>query len=726
MATSFFNLAALNGSNGFIVNGPAAKYDLGRSVSKAGDVNGDGIDDVIIGADCTGNGESIAQPGYSYVLFGTSSGFPANFSLSTLNGSNGFVIKGIAADDSTGCSVSSIGDVNNDGLDDLIIGARFSDAKGNNSGRTYVVYGQQGSFPKTLELSSLNGSNGFVINGITADDRFGRAVNTASDVNNDGIEDFIIGARLANPDDKRNAGQSYVVFGKQGGFSASFDIASLNGSNGFAIDGINNGDDLGFSVASTGDLNGDGFSDVVIGALGADPNSKQNAGQSYVIFGKSGGFPARVNLSALNGSDGFRINGLAAGDNLGHSVNRAGDINGDGLDDLIVGSPEADSNGNLSTGRSYVIFGQRSGFAAQFDLTTLNGSNGFSINGLAAGDLLGSDVSEVGDINNDGIDDFAIGAPGANVDGKNDAGQVYLIFGRRSGFSATLDLANLNENEGLIFNGIVAEDEIGRAISAAGDVNNDGIDDLIIGAYTAEPAGFHSGQVYVVYGGPTLKGNLASNGLKLVPPLIDASAVTSGSITVNLATNSLTINAAQPSQQTVTGFTDVIGTALNDQITGNDNANILNGNEGNDRLLGGGKRDVLQGGLGNDILAGNADKDQVTGNEGNDRFLFDIGVRFNRKRMGVDSITDFTRKQDKIVLDRTTFRSLKRGKLTSFEQVRSVAQAKRSDAQIVYIRKTGSIFYNPNQEATGFGAGGLFTDIRNGINLAAKDFTVQA
>lgn len=840
MASSFFNLALLNGSNGFTVDGLSAKYDLGRSVSSAGDINGDGIDDLLIGADCTGNGESIAQPGFSYVIFGKTGSFSASVGLNSLNGSNGFVIRGIAPDDSTGCAVSGIGDINGDGVDDLAIGARFSDIKGQNSGRAYVVYGQRSTFPTTLELSTINGSNGFEINGIAADDRFGRSVSKAGDINGDGIQDFLIGARLANPDDKRNAGQSYVVFGRSNNFPTSFDITTLNGSNGFAIDGLANGDDLGFSVSSAGDLNGDGFEDLVIGALGADGNGKQNAGQTYVIFGKAGGFSSRFNLSTLNGSNGFTINGLAANDNLGQSACTAGDINGDGIDDLVLGAPEADPNGNANAGQSYVIFGQR-GFNAQFDLSSLNGSNGFTINGLAAGNLLGSDVSDVGDVNNDGIDDFAIGAPGADVDGKNDAGQVYLVFGRRGGFSNLLDLANLGENEGLIFNGKVAEDEIGRSINAAGDLNNDGIDDLVIGVYTAEPTGFHSGQVYVVYGGPTLKGEkAATDGLKLTPPLIDASGVTSCSMTVNLASTALTINAATPSKQTVTGYRDVIGTsfddriigddqsnslagnagndslqagngddilsgdagddalnggegqdrylfdadnplgsdtltdsggtdtldfsatttqavalnlnlstgqalnpnhtltlsrsstfehaiggALGDSLLGNGGSNTLVGNDGNDRLLGGLKSDVLQGGSGNDTLAGNADKDQVTGGLGKDRFVFDLGARFSRVAMGVDQITDFARKQDKIVLDRTTFRTLKKGRLKSFDTAKSIGEAKRSSDQIVYVRKTGNIFYNANREAAGFGAGSLFADVKNGLNLTAKDFTVQ-
>jgi Ca2+-binding RTX toxin-like protein len=822
MASFFFDLAGLNGSNGFTIDGPSAKYDLGRSVSNAGDVNGDGIDDLLIGADCTGNGDSINQPGYSYVIFGKVGSFPAKLDLASLNGTNGFVIKGVAPDDSTGYAVSGVGDVNGDGVSDLLIGARFSDIKGDRSGVGYVVYGQRGNFSPVLDLASLNGSNGFRIDGLAANDRFGRSVSRAGDVNGDGLDDFIVGARLAKPDDTRNAGQSYVVFGRQGGFPSPFNISSLDGSNGFAINGAASGDDLGFAVAAAGDINGDGFDDVAVGALTADINGQKDAGQSYIIFGKASGFAAKLTPTNLNGTDGFVINGRATGDLLGHTVDGIGDINGDGIEDFAMGAPEADPDGKPNAGQSYVIFGSKAGFPAQFDLASLNGSNGFTINGNAAGDQLGSDVNGVGDVNNDGIADFVVGAVGADPGGKANAGQVYLIFGRRGGFSSSLNVANLSDSEGIVFNGKAAGDELGRALSHAGDINKDGIADLVIGTFAAEPTGFHSGQTYVIYGGATLRSETTKEGLKLTPPLIDASDVTVGSIRVDLAAAALTINAPQPSQRTVNGFTDVIGTRFDDRIVGSDQANALAGNRGNDtlaagagddtlageggndtqdggagndrflfdadtplgsdtlidasgtdtldfsetttqaivlnlgkttpqllnanlslslsdrtafenasggrlndRLIGNRGNNALVGNAGNDILLGGAGRDTLTGDAGRDRFVFDLGSRFKRRPMGVDQISDFARKQDKIVLDRTTFRSLKKGRLKSFDKVRSLGQAKRSDDQIVYIRKTGSLFYNANGDKAGFGSGGLFADLRNGLNLAAKDIVVQ-
>ncbi|WP_413171702.1 integrin alpha [Anabaena azotica] len=173
-----------------------------------------------------------------------------------------------------------------------------------------------------------------------------------------------------------------------------FNLSNLNGSNGFKINGITANDLSGFSVSSAGDINGDGFDELIIGAYAADPNGSYS-GQSYVVFGKNGGFTSALNLSDLNGSNGFIINGITAFDNFGRSVSSAGDVNGDGFDDLIIGALGADPNGSIS-GQSYVVFGKSGGFTSSFNLSDLNGSNGFAINGITAYDFSGRTVSSAG------------------------------------------------------------------------------------------------------------------------------------------------------------------------------------------------------------------------------------------------------------------------------------------------------------------------------------------
>ncbi|MEH1787454.1 MAG: integrin alpha [Nostoc sp.] len=171
----------------------------------------------------------------------------------------------------------------------------------------------------TFNLSALNGSNGFSINSINAGDYL--VVSNALDINGDGIDDLILGASRAGLNGDRS-GQSYVVFGNKSGFSSSLNLSSLNGSNGFIINGITTGDESGYSVSNAGDINGDGIDDLIIGAPDANPNGDYS-GQSYVVFGNKSGFSSSLNLSSLNGSNGFIINGITIGDFSGNSVRGA-------------------------------------------------------------------------------------------------------------------------------------------------------------------------------------------------------------------------------------------------------------------------------------------------------------------------------------------------------------------------------------------------------------------
>ena len=560
-----------SGIGGFAINGAAQNNSSGSSVSGAGDVNGDGLDDLIV---------SSPSANKSYVVFGKGDGTAVSLS-DIASSTGGFVING------SGRSVSNAGDVNGDGLDDLIIGDRWDSLQNGNSASSYVVFGKADS--SAVALSDVaNGIGGFVINSEALGKGshpalfpFDFTVSSAGDVNGDGLADLIVGARYAYPNGSES-GKSYVVFGKADGTAVELSNV-VSGTGGFAINGEAAKDNSGISVSGIGDINGDGFDDLMIGAMDLEPNSIWS-GKSYVVFGKADGTVVELSDIAA-GIGGFALNREGEGDFLGISVSGAGDVNHDGFDDLIVGAPGADPNGNDS-GKSYVVFGgdfiasqpvvnnhnlgsvlQREplvipvaeflkwnpansltvtevsnavggtvslidgvitfqadpGFAgvATFDYTvndSIDGTNtgtasvtvnssvklsdvaldtntsGFVINGEAAGDYSGWSVSGAGDVNGDGLADLIIG-----IGFLSDANKSYVVFGKGDGTAVSLSEVTAGIG-GFAINGEVAGDFSGFSVSGAGDVNGDGLADLIVGAPGADLNGSNSGKSYVVFG----------------------------------------------------------------------------------------------------------------------------------------------------------------------------------------------------------------------------------
>jgi Ca2+-binding RTX toxin-like protein len=424
------DLTGLSAANGFKIQGGATGDYAGTSVSSAGDVNGDGFADIIVGA--FGNDSGGANAGAAYVIFGKATGFGSLVTLGGLTGGNGFRIQGDLAGDLAGRSVSTAGDINGDGFDDIIVGAYGNDAGGLNAGAAYVIFGKASGFGPLIDLTGLTAGSGFKIQGDLAGDYAGASVSAAGDVNGDGFADIIVSA-VDNDGGGNNAGAAYVIFGKASGFGSLIALTSLTAEVGFKIQGDLAEDTAGLSVSTAGDVNGDGFADIIVGAPRNDSGGG-NAGGAYVIFGKSGGFGTLLDLTALAAAQGFKIQGDLTLDNAGWSVSSAGDVNGDGYADIIVGALGNDGGGDAA-GAAYVIFGKSGGFGTLLDLTNLHAIDGFKIQGDLGGDRAGRSVSAAGDVNGDGYADILVGAPG-NGSGGIAAGAAYVIFGHANAFTA--------------------------------------------------------------------------------------------------------------------------------------------------------------------------------------------------------------------------------------------------------------------------------------------------
>ncbi|MEM7317571.1 MAG: FG-GAP-like repeat-containing protein, partial [Pseudomonadota bacterium] len=468
------NLSAIQaGLGGFAITGAAARDNAGISVGSAGDVNGDGLDDLVIGS----------TAGTGWLVFGQSDSTAIDLN-DVSAGAGGFAITGVTSLDLAGSSVSGAGDVNGDGLADIFVGAPRDDPSGSNTGAGFVVFGKTDG--AAVDLAEVEiGTGGFAIHGVSPGDQAGWSVSAAGDLNGDGLGDVILGAPFsAQPGPF--SGTAYAVFGKADG--APIELADVeSGTGGFAIHAAATGDRVGRSVSAAGDVNGDGLDDVIVGAPFDDPGGL-SSGSGFVIFGKVDGLS--VDISDIDaGIGGFAINGIAPDDTVGWSVAAAGDVNGDGLDDLIVGAPNADPNGDGS-GAGYVVFGKDDGLSVSLS-DILAGTGGFAINGAKAGDAAGVAVGSAGDVDGDGLADLIIGSQ---------SGSSWVVLGKADGHA--VDLARVSEGMGgFEIQGQSPADMAGLSVSAAGDVNGDGFDDLIVGAPEDDTGGTGAGAGYVVFGG---------------------------------------------------------------------------------------------------------------------------------------------------------------------------------------------------------------------------------
>ncbi|KFB10914.1 Ig-like domain repeat protein [Nitratireductor basaltis] len=459
---------------------------VGRYLSNIGDFNGDGIDDFVLSG--YGNDAVGQNAGAIYVIYGKEGERLDGLNLGALTVDQGFRVRAESEYDYLGFSISGSGDLNGDGLADLLVGAHRYGTANSEAGRAYVIYGKAGH--TNFNISSMPATDGYTLTN-SGFNQTGSSVSSAGDVNGDGIDDMLLGA-TKNAGGGANAGAAYLVFGKAG-TSSNIALNTLSPADGIRITGDLAGDTLGESVSILGDVNGDGFNDFLIGAVGQDPNGTAS-GAAYIVYGKSTGW-ADIDLSSFSASDGFKVSGLAAGDRLGASVSSAGDFNGDGIEDFLIGAPGTDHNGT-DTGSAYVIFGGAG--LSSIDLSTLTPAQGTEIRGVLAEGELGAVVSSAGDVDGDGLDDIIVSVPDSDEKGSG-TGSAYIIYGKSGGLG-TVDVTDLSTQDGFKVVGRASGSKTGHAgksVTAAGDVNGDGFDDLLLGA--PRPSGT-PGTAHLIYG----------------------------------------------------------------------------------------------------------------------------------------------------------------------------------------------------------------------------------
>ncbi len=566
-----------------MISGPNGFSGVGRALAGAGDINGDGFDDYIIGAPDAYNGYANGYFGAAFVVYGTADG-PATLNLSEIDGTNGFRISGAFARGDLeqpigdgvyalpyaydiGAFVAGIGDVNGDGIDDIAVAAPsrygffyYGDAPLERSNAIFVVFGRDdGGFGAEFALTDIDGTNGFqvigtggVLNGIEA----------AGDVNGDGVDDFLISqspvpagdygyygypsfvASAIGTEDSGEAPAGYVIYGESGlGAGGALDIDDLDGTNGFAaivprsgFGGFSN-DRLAFESFSTalGDIDGDGFDDVAVRTLSQSREEVQyygdygglytrtetvQVGRLHIVFGGAEPIGPEVNVYDAAYSGDERVvpifSGAAYGLYYGYdslfentNVRGLGDINGDGFADFAVSQPNVNLSyeGGFSIGYVDVFLGggDRSGFYDGPDIRIVKTDSTL--------DYLGFQIAGIGDVNGDGIDDFAISAP-YTFFLETVADGVFIVFGVEPGAEPqVIDLDLIGEPGGdalgyRIFSSAsdFFGDGFGTEIAAAGDVNGDGYADLLIGepnadAPSAPNGGTQAGKTYLVHGG---------------------------------------------------------------------------------------------------------------------------------------------------------------------------------------------------------------------------------
>ncbi|WP_216639206.1 Ig-like domain-containing protein [Variovorax paradoxus] len=530
------------------ISGTTRSDNFGYDVQAIGDFNGDGYNDFAVVAPHGSSAERSANKWSVNILYGSKQGLPDLSSVSNLPGTDGLKIftSGDISDSNILTAVQGYGDVNGDGYSDVIL---YDD----NLNSAWVIFGRSsegaGSAPVNVDVRTIISSGGDS-NGVAIVQREGGstwfgAAGALVDVNGDGYADIIM------QDWQRGTGSSgtAILYGHAGaagsaawsnyyvGFTGSSPASYVSDNRNSSAEStrphtiIYNDNTNGYptNVMNIGDINGDGYADFAYGMYNArnPAGNIENAGAIQVIYGTSKGFPQDYSLQTdyTNISNGFRVYGEQANQYLGTYIDpepygylsntgmpiSSGDVNGDGIADMIIGSPQfgPDAGEQRGPGRVYVVYGKAGGAKLNVDLANLSSADGFVITASdGTADAMFGNGTSVGDFNGDGIDDIAIGAPLADVGGKVNNGAVYILYGRQGGYSGiqsvtakylggqSANTADSNYRQ----NGDANSGSMLGVNVALSDLNGDGQADLALGsAYRGTPGAPATGHLEVVY-----------------------------------------------------------------------------------------------------------------------------------------------------------------------------------------------------------------------------------